>query len=302
METGGCQNGPVTTTEPQAAYPPEAGAPPPVGHAGFGRPRRWIVALTVAWVVVLAAGIGWAVARGEPTAREQTTVAEAEPVVDRAVAEIATVASADGQAVASISGFQRVGDCSVTVLRPGERYQRIVTAVVSPGTEVALLDRVAARLPAAYGAMVRKGSLPRLTADAGFWVGITGSTLAPGVVRFVADTGDCRPAGDLTPAAPAAPADGDRSAAQAVVARLGVPAAQWRTHRAACAGGGWVTTVEAIGADGALPAPLDTALRNVGGPAVVATPELYAYRAGTTGMVVRVDADRIIITATTLCS
>ena len=298
MPRGGCQNGPVTTTEPQAGYPPEAGAPPPVGHAGFGRPRRWIVVLTVAWVVVLAAGIGWAVARGEPTAREQTTVAEAQPVVERAVAEIASAASADGQAVVAISGLQRVGDCAVTIVRSGERYQRVVTAVVPPGTEAALLDRVAARLPAAYGATVRKGSLPRLAADAGFWVGISGSTLAPGVVRFIADTGDCRPAGDLTPAAAD---EGDRSAAAAVLARLGVPAAQWSTHRAACAAGGSVTTVEVVGADGALPGPLDAVLRDIGS-SVAATPELYAYRAGTTGVVVRTEADRIIVTATTPCS
>ncbi len=299
MATFGCQNGPVTTTEPQAAYPPEAGAPPSVGRGGFGRPRRWIVVLTVAWVVVLAAGIGWAVARGEPTAREQTTVAEAQPVVDRAVGEIATAANADGLAVVAISGFQRVGDCAVTVLRSGQRYQRVVTAVVPPGTEVALLDRVAARLPAAFGATVRKGSLPRLAADAGFWVGITGSTIAPGVVRFVADTGDCRPAGDLTLAAAD---EGDRSAAAAVLARLGVPASQWSTHRATCAAGGSVTTVEAIGADFALPGSLDAVLHDLGGPAVVATPDLYAYRAGTTGLVVRIDADRIIVTATTPCS
>src|SRR5262245_12522739 len=121
-------------------------------QAGPKPARPWIVAVVVAWTALLAGGIVWAVRRGEPTAREQTTVAQARPVVDRAAAQLATAAGSDGLAVVAISGFERAGTCSVTVVRSGVRYHRVVTAVVQPGTELELLRRVAARLPASYRA------------------------------------------------------------------------------------------------------------------------------------------------------
>src|ERR1700738_2530414 len=109
------------------------------------RPRTWLAVAVLVWLVVLVGGIGWAVSRGGPTAREQTTVADALPVVDRAVAQIVDAAAGGRHAVAAVSGCKRVGGCRVTVLRPGERYQRTVTVVVTPGTEKALIDRVGAR-------------------------------------------------------------------------------------------------------------------------------------------------------------
>src|SRR5688572_12748507 len=92
---------------PWLAYPP---AQPPERR----RPRRWIVVIVVVWCVLLAAGVGWAIATGGPTAREQSTVAEALPVVDRATAELVRSISDDGQAVAAISGLTKSADCSVT--------------------------------------------------------------------------------------------------------------------------------------------------------------------------------------------
>ena len=122
------QNGDVTIhPAPVAAPSRSAGAKK--------RPRAWVVTVVVVWVVALAATGGWALAKGAPTAREQTTVTDALPVVDRAVALIAGAAGVDGQAVAAISGFDRVGDCSITLVRPGERYQRTVTVVVTPVRE-----------------------------------------------------------------------------------------------------------------------------------------------------------------------
>ncbi len=251
------------------------------------------------WCAALAVGIGWALARGGPTAREQTTVGQAQPVVDRAVSDIAAAASADGLAVVAVSDFHRVGECSVTVLRPGERYQRELLAAVTPGTELALLERVASRLPTSYEAVVRAGTVPRLTAEAGFWVAVNGSLIAPGQVRFVADTGSCRPTSDI---ATSAAADGDRSAVQTVLTRLGLVANQWSTHRVACSGG-LLTTVEARAAAGASsPGPLDDALRELGGSTVAASPVLYAYRTASAGVIVRADDDRVIVTATTACS
>src|SRR5262249_27387658 len=134
------------------------------------------------------------------TDREETTVAQARPVVDVAAARVALAATQDGQSVVAISDFVRVGDCAISVFRPGERYKREITAVVTPGTGTAPLRRVAPRLPASYHALVRAGAAPRLSADAGFWVFLTATVVSPGEVRFVADTGSCRARGDLTSA------------------------------------------------------------------------------------------------------
>ncbi len=275
----------------------------PPDRARRDRPRTWLIAGVVVWVVVLAAGIGWAVSRGEPTGRDQTTVAQALPVVDRAVAEIVGAATMDGNAVAAISGFDRVGDCRVTVLRRGERYQRTVTVVVTPGTEEALIERVGARLPQAYGVHVARS---RLVADAGFWVQVTGSVISKGQVRFVADTGACRETGQL-PADAVNDAVHDEGASAAgraeitkVLARLSLTAASWRTHQASCPDGAALTTVEAVSADGIEPGAFDQLLTGQG-KVVVATPDAFAYSAGTNAVAVRHDADHVVITATRGC-
>lgn len=268
------------------------------------RPRRWVVVVAVTWGIILAAGIGWAWATGGPTAREQTTVAQARPVVDQAVARVVEAATADGLAVAAISGFDRVGGCSVTVVRAGERYQRVVTVVVAPGTEQALLSRVAARLPAAYGAKAPPVVEPYLVADAGFWVSLTGSVAGPGQVRIVADTGSCRPPGDLAEAADAgaAPTPGDaaEAALRPVLARLEVAAPVWHTHAAGCPDGGHVSTAETSGISANW--DLDEALRGLGSETVVSTSDLYAIDADGVGIAVRVDNDgHLVATATTGC-
>jgi hypothetical protein len=274
------------------------------------------------WALVLVGGIAWAGQRGEPTAREQTTVARAASIVDSAAAELATAATADGLAVVAVSPFERAAGCSVTVLRDGARYQRTVTALVAPGTEQALLERVGARLPARYQARVRTGAVPRLVADAGMFVGVTGVVNAPGLVRFVIDTGTCRPEGGpvsrLVMVGTPPVAAIQRSAVAALLVRLGVSAERWSTVRVACADGKTLTTVEAVGGAGALPgldtqqhvlaSVVDAALgqpsmdRPAVGTVVVGTPELFAYRAATSGVGVRVADGHPVITATSVCS
>jgi hypothetical protein len=263
------------------------------------RTRTWLVAVVAAWALVLAGGIVWAVRRGGPTAREQTTVAQALPVVDRAVAEIATAAGSDRQAVVAVSGFDRAGDCSISVVRQGVRYHRVVTVLVPPGTELALLRRVAERLPASYQAVVFPLPVPKLKADAGFYVGLIGTVGEPGRVLFEADTGDCRPEGQLsgTGSEPAAAA----SPAADVVARLHVPVQLWRRHSIECPAGGTLSTVEAVGKPNELPDAIDAALGTMDGR-VMATADLYGYRVAGTDVVVRVDGSRLVVSATTPCS
>ena len=224
---------------------------------------------TVGWVLVLAGSAGYGFLNAAPTDREQTTVAQAKPVADEAVARLATAASADGAAAVAISGFENVGPCDVSVFRGGERYRRAVTAIVTPGSESDLLTKVSSRLPASYHPVVRTGALPRLTADAGFFVLITATVTAPGEVSFYADTGDCRPAGggiaaDPTAQVPAGPV-------QDVIDRLHVAGNDRHTFAVSCPDGGLVGTVEARA--GRYAGALDAALSNVeSATVIVATP------------------------------
>jgi hypothetical protein len=264
------------------------------------RPRRTIAIFSVVWGVVLAVGALWAIGNGRPTAREQTTVADAQPAVDAAVARIATAAGGDGDAVVAISGFELVGDCRVTVVRPGVRYQRSVTVIVAPGTEDALLDRVAARLPASYQVSVRHDVTPRLAGDGGLYVRLTGGVVAAGLVRFVADTGDCRPPGTIK-ATDVDAMSVDQSKLIAAFDRLRVPVRRWNGYRVGCPGGGSMTTIEAVGADGAPPGPLDQALRGLVGTPAVATANLFGYADGGVGVAVRSVGGPVVATATTPC-
>ncbi|HEX6871411.1 MAG TPA: hypothetical protein VF163_09970 [Micromonosporaceae bacterium] len=287
----------MTMAEPQ----PAPTALPPEPARGPRRPRRWLVALTVAWGLVLAAGIVWSVRHGEASAREQTTIAQAQPVVDRALAHVAAAASGDGRAVVAVSGFDRVGECAVTVFRGGVRYQRSVRVLVPPGTEPALLQRVGAALPASYQVAVRTGPVPRLSADAGLFVQLTGSVVAPGQVAFVADTGDCRQEGDLPVAANQPPVPGSAEA-QSVLTALRLAPAATTTQRLSCPDGGELSTVELLGPEGGYPGPLNLALRGFAGvEPSVATATVFAYRDGTVEVGARVANSRIVVTATTMC-
>jgi hypothetical protein len=258
--------------------------------------QRWVFVATIVWVVVLIGAFAWAVRRGEPTAREQTTAADAVPVMTQARAELARAATADGMAVVALADIER-SECDVSVARPGVRLQAPLLAFVAPGTEQALMRRVADRLPASYEASVRTGSATRLSGDAGLWVAIAGAVIAPGQVRFVADTGSCRPDG-LYAMADSGP--GDRAPAQAALDQLGLTLPVWSHDLYGCAGGGTVETVEAV-APAAGAGPLDRALADVpGAERVVATPELVAYRVGSAGVAARLVNDQVVVTSTTL--
>jgi hypothetical protein len=264
------------------------------------RPRWWLIAFTLVWVLVLAGGIAWSVQRGTPTAREQTTVAQAVPVVNVVTTQLVAAATADGLAAAAISGLERA-DCSVTVFRSGARYQRVVTAAVATGTELALLRRVAERLPPSYKAAVTTATGPKLKADAGTFVAVTGTVAEPGRVRFVVDTGDCRPEGDV----PAAGGSTERPRLAETVDdlfnRLRVRQASWTRNDLACPGSGdIISTLEVRGPQDELPDAIDAALGRPEG-LIVATPDLYAYRHGQTDIVIWIDGSRLVASFTYRC-
>src|SRR5437764_9438403 len=167
-------------------------------------PRPWhrvLIAVALAWGLVLVTTGIWYSFHGRPTAREQTTVAQAQPVVDRAAG--AVVHAAGPAAVPAVFGFDKVSDCDVTPLRGGAKYERALWLYTNAGGEADLLQRIADALPGRYKAEVHHpadGGPATLTADAGFFVTVEASVPVAGLVVVKLGTG-CRrlghqPAGD----------------------------------------------------------------------------------------------------------
>jgi hypothetical protein len=261
--------------------------------------RRWLLVASIAWAVLLAGLAVYAVRRGAPTVRAQTSVAEALPTVDRAIAEVATAAATAG-AVVQVGGYEKVGStCSITAVRDGARYERSVSLFVPAGQEGKLVDQVGAHLPRRYAVEVRGSGNHSLTADAGNYVAVRGSTVGAGQARITADTG-CRPlTRPVTEAQP--PSDtANRAPVQAVLDTLKVTDASFQTHRVGCDRGGSVWTVQADGPPGSAPASLTDALGDQQGK-ILARPNLYVYRSGPVGVVASTRDGVLTVTATTGC-
>ncbi|MFI7647492.1 hypothetical protein ACIBTZ_15610 [Micromonospora sp. NPDC049460] len=276
-----------------------AGQAPPTGPARPASRRwlPWLLAATVAWAVLLTV-LTWASVRDDPpTVREQRSLAEAGPVVDRAAGEL--VAAAGDTAVLTPPEIER--GCRVTPFADGAILTRGVDVFVPVGLERALLERVADRLPGHWRAGVRVTSDdgPRLRADAGEFVTVEGTVVGDGRVRLTADTG-CRPIGDGY-AAPATGATGAETDALAVALRaLGGPAgAAPEVVVAPCPAGGAARTARAA----AVPAPpsLAAALAPVARVPMLQTPEAYAYRRGGVMVIAGLSGDRVALSATTGC-
>lgn len=256
--------------------------------------------MVAAWaVLVVALGI-YAVHRGGSTVREQTSVAEALPTVDRAIAEAVAAAGPAG-AVAEVDGYREASSrCRITAARDGARYQRAAYLYVPVGAEPALLDGIAARLPRGYDVRVSRSADHQLTADAGNFVTLEGAISAPGQVRFTADTG-CRPLTHPVSEDGPAPTAAERAPVEAALSALKTSAVRWEAHRVDCARGGSVRTVRADGPAGTVPPSLVGALHAVSPDAVVARPDLYVYRSGPVGVVARAADGVVTVTATAGC-
>jgi hypothetical protein len=260
------------TAGPYVSYP----APPPPSPYGTRRGRRILLAVAAVWGLVLATTGIWYSLHGRHTARDQTTIAQAQPTVDQAIA--AVVRAAGASAVPAVFGFDKVSDCKVTPIRSGAKYQRVLWLYVPVDAEPALLDRVAAGLPAGYHAKAAHSpgnALHTLTADAGNYVAVNGSVPGPGLVSVKAETG-CRTLGHAPATDPTTAAGTDP---------LGVTG-DWRLHSLPCG----LRTATVAG----------PATRPVGGlpkaAAVVATDSVYADRAG---LGAYRNADTVTLTVTT---
>ncbi len=251
-------------------------APPPYPPRMDPRQRRVLLAVAVVWALVLGTIGIWYSLHGRPSAREQTTIAQAQPTVDQAVENV--VRAAGGTAVPAVFGYEKASDCHVTPVRDGATYERAVWLYTKVGGEPALLDRIASGLPAGYGAKAHHppGGAPHtLTADAGFFVTVDGTTTVPGLVTVKAGTG-CRTLGHQPATDPAGAPGPDP---------LGI-SGEWRMHSLPCG----LRTAEVAG-----PAtrPWATLPRD---QAVVATDDVYALASG---VAAHRAGDTVTVTATT---
>ncbi len=289
------------TTQPPGARAPDGSAPVYLSYPaplpeppGARRRRRRLFALGALWALVLLASGVWYALHGGHTVREQTTIAQAAPVVDEATAWV--LSAAGPGPVAAIGGYTSAGGCDITPVRRGEQWGRAIRLATPPGSERALLERIGAGLPARYAARVHTGDVSStLYADAGDYVAVSGKVEAPGLVRVAVSTG-CRPVPHRPAADPSsAPAGAERAAVEQALRGLGSAATGWAVHELPCGpvGGGRVRTVTATAA-----APAGALTAAAAGTAVVNSPELVATRDGTVGTMARRDGDTLTVSAT----
>ncbi|MEU8182375.1 hypothetical protein AB0B85_30975 [Micromonospora sp. NPDC049044] len=261
--------------------------------------RRWLLAATVAWAVLLAALTWMSVRSDPPTVREQRSLDQAGPVVDRAVGELARAAGAAG--LLELSPPRIAAGCRVTPFEEGARLRREVGVLAPAGTERAVLAGIADRLPTRWRAGVGTGlEGTELRADAGEFVAVEGRPTVDGRVLLLVDTG-CRPVGSgYRPAQPTA-AGPEAAALTAALVALGRPGdAAPELVTAPCPGGGSARTVRSAGGPG--PAASTDALAPLTDTTpLLDQPPVYAYRTGPVTVLAELAADDTRLAATVGC-
>ncbi len=257
--------------------------------------RRWLLVATTAWAVLLA-GLTWTSARNDPpTVREQRSLDQAGPVVDRAVGELARAAGAAG--LLELGPARIASGCRVTPFADGARLRREVGVLAPAGDEQAVLAGIAERLPASWRAGVGRGlGGPELRADAGEFVAVEGRPTVDGRLRLIVDTG-CRPVGDGYPPTSATAAGPETAALTAALRALDRPDAAPELVTAPCPGGGLARTVRSsVG-----PGPAAALAPLAGNAPLLDQPPVYAYRAGDVTVLAEISPDATRLAATVGC-
>ncbi|WP_433127504.1 hypothetical protein ACQPWW_31785 [Micromonospora sp. CA-240977] len=280
----------------QTGWVPSAG---PAVPAPARRRRRWLLAATVAWTVLLAA-LAWTSVRTDPpTVREQRSLDQAGPVVDRAIGELARAAGAAG--LLELSPPRIAEGCRVTPFAEGARLRREIGVLAPADTEQAVLAGIADRLPAGWRAGVGSGlDGPELHADAGEFVAVEGRPTVDGRVLLLVDTG-CRPVGSGYRQAPSTVAGPEAAALTAALVALGRPGdVAPEPVTAPCPGGGSARTVRSAGGPG--PAASTDALAPLAdNTPLLDKPPVYAYRTGPVTVFAELAPDDTRLAATVGC-
>jgi hypothetical protein len=265
--------------------------------------RRWAIAAVVGWAVLLSALAYLSAVRDEPTVREQRDIEQALGQVSTAVGQL--VAAVGPGVVVEIGPVEVAHGCRITSVRRGAVGRTEVTLYPPPGQAPAVLDRVAAALPAGYRAQVFRpgdGAAPTLDAEAPEFVGVRGRISPDGVVTLGAATG-CRPAPPGFAEVKPAIGIGPDPAQQRVLTVLGVTAVSGvdDMRGAPCPAGGAARTLVLSVPPGRV--DVAEALKPVLADATVlwAGPDRYAYLTGSTSVVVEPTGGAVRIAATTGC-
>ncbi|MEV0001173.1 hypothetical protein AB0H28_02655 [Micromonospora sp. NPDC050980] len=278
-----------------AAHP---GYAPPTrpDQPGSGRRRqRWLVAATVVWAVLLAGLTWWSVRTDPPTVKEQRSLSQAGPVVDRAIGELSAAIPAAGVPALLPDRLDR--GCRVTPLDAGVSLERGIEVATADADTRDVLRQVADRLPSRWRAGVSTfDGEPLLRADAGDFVAVEGRADGPGRVLLTAATG-CRPVGDgYRP--PAVDAAGESAALTRALGRWGGAIGVVQVLGAPCPGGGTARTARgeaAVAAD----QPLAAAF-GAGAAPVVDSADRYARPGDPAVLAERVD-ERVRVAVTSPC-
>ncbi|SCG75093.1 hypothetical protein [Micromonospora humi] len=279
-----------------SAVQPGYAPPTRPDQVGSGRRRqRWLVVAAVVWAVLLAGLTWWSVRNDPPTVKEQRSLDQAGPVVDRAIGELSAAVGAAGVPALLPDRLER--DCRVTPLERGTALERGIEVATAGGDARDVLRRVADRLPSEWRAGVSSfDGEPLLRADAGDFVAVEGRPGGPGRVLLTAATG-CRPVG-AGYRAPAADAAGESAALARALGRWGGATGAVQVLTAPCPGGGTARTARAEAA-----APADQRLAaafGAGAAPVVDSVDRYARPGDPAVLAERVD-ERVRVAVTTSC-
>lgn len=250
------------------------------------------------WALLLA-GLTWMSVRDDPpTVREQRTLAEAVPVVERAVGELARAAGTGG--LLELGPARVSPGCRVTPLVDGVRLRREIAVLAPAGTERAVLTGISDRLPASWRAGVGPGlDGPELRADAGEFVAVAGRPTGDGRVRLTVDTG-CRPPGAGYDPSPAAAVGPEAAALTAALTALGRPTGSAPDLvTAPCPDGTLARTARSAAGPG--PSGTSALAALAGGAPLLDNPPVYAYRAGDVTVLAELGPDAARVAATVGC-
>jgi hypothetical protein len=268
-----------------------------------GMPTR--IRLLIAAIVVAGLGVQASIVYllWQAHAARQPKVTADVPYLDRAI--VAAVTGAGDAAAVAISGLVQAIACRLDPITPGGQFTRTADMYTDPGSEDALISRIASRLPTDYHAhrpTVPAGQIAPLLADVGHSVQLAVHRIGEGWVVASARTACTSDTG----AQPPIDSPNDATATvTALLSTLGTRVAGTRRQILACPTGGSLVTLAEISEPTVTDHLRDRLAGHIPANAHVyaATVNRVAYHDGPDSLVIAAsdDATQITIRHTTSC-